>query len=260
MTALEVQDLTVRLHGRTVVDGVGFAAAPGERLCLLGESGSGKSVTARAIVGQELLGMELSGRVLVNGHDVLGVPPARRRGQDRVAMVFQDSASALHPLVRVGTQVATALRRQGVAADEATDRAVELLASVGLDAPGMARRVPCQLSGGQRQRACIALSLATGAPVMIADEPTTALDVVAQARVLDVLRTKVDAGTALVFITHDHDLAVATSLCDRAVVLAGGRVVESGPLPQLLWEGTHPYTRELSAAAYEQVLPHEVTA
>ena len=253
MSGLVVHDLTVQVHGRTVVDRVSFAVEPGERLCLLGASGSGKSLTARAVVGQSLPGMTLSGQVLVEGHDVAGRPASRRPADARVAMVFQDSASALHPLISVGAQIGTTLRRHGAPAAELTVRVDELLASVGLDTPGMAARVPCQLSGGQRQRACIALALASRPTVLIADEPTTALDAVAQATVLEVLREQVDTGTALVFITHD--LAVATSLCDRAVVLADGRVVEEGRLPDLLWEGQHPYTRELSAAAYAQSLP-----
>lgn len=253
MSGLVVRDLTMRVHGRTLVDGVGFSVEPGERLCLLGASGSGKSLTARAVVGQSLPGMTLSGRVLVDGCDVAGRPPSRRPANARVAMVFQDSASALHPLITIGSQIGATLRRHGAPAAEVSGRARDLLASVGLDTPGMASRVPSQLSGGQRQRVCIALALASRPGVLIADEPTTALDVVAQATVLEVLREQVDAGTALVFITHD--LAVATSLCERAVVLANGQVIEEGPLPELLWEAEHAYTRELSAAAYAQTLP-----
>lgn len=253
MSGLVVRNLTMRVHGRAVVDDVGFSVEPGERLCLLGASGSGKSLTARAIVGQSLPGMTMSGQVLVEGHEVAGRPPSRRPAGARVAMVFQDSTSALHPLITIGSQVGATLRRHGVSAAEVRSRVGDLLASVGLDTPGMVSRVPSQLSGGQRQRVCIALALASRPSVLIADEPTTALDVVAQATVLEVLREQVGAGTALVFITHD--LAVATSLCERAVVLAGGQVVEEGPLPELLWEAEHPYTRELSAAAYAQALP-----
>lgn len=253
MSGLVVRDLTMRIHGRTLVDGIDFSVEPGERLCLLGASGSGKSLTARAVVGQSLPGMTLSGQVLVDGRDVAGRPPSRRPADARVAMVFQDSASALHPLITIGSQIGATLRRHGATAGELTSRIDDLLASVGLDTPGMASRVPSQLSGGQRQRVCIALALASRPGVLIADEPTTALDVVAQATVLEVLREQVGAGTALVFITHD--LAVATSLCDRAVVLADGQVIEEGPLPQLLWEAEHLYTQELSAAAYAQSLP-----
>jgi peptide/nickel transport system ATP-binding protein len=251
-----VQDLTVRMHGRTVVDRVGFTVEPGERVCLLGASGSGKSLTARAVVGQSLPGMTLSGQIRVDGRDVAGRPPSQRPPRARVAMVFQDSATALHPLLTLGAQLGMSLRRQGLPAAVTRDRVDDLLASVGLQMPGLAGRVPSQLSGGQRQRACIALALGSRPRVLIADEPTTALDVVAQAAVLEVLREQVDRGTALVFITHD--LAVAARLCDRAVVLADGRVVEDGALPDLLGNAQHAFTRELVAAAYAQALPTDL--
>ena len=254
---LEVQDLRVTFAGRggrefTAVDGVSFSVRPGQVVGLVGESGSGKSVTSLAVMG--LLprkGVRVEGEVRFDGRDLLA---ARRdelsnlRGRE-MAMVFQDPMTSLNPVVPIGTQVTEVLLRHTDATrSEAREEAEQLLRRVGIPDPG--RRLteyPHQLSGGMRQRALIAIALACKPRLLIADEPTTALDVTIQAQVLELLRQLVtETGTAMVMITHD--LGVVAGLCDEVNVMYAGRVVESAPRQELFAAPRHRYTTGLLAS------------
>jgi peptide/nickel transport system ATP-binding protein len=253
---LEVRGLTVAfrtLAGSVhAVNGLDLDLRAGEIVGLVGESGSGKSVTSRAIMG--LLPRrtsEVSGSVRLAGRELVGLPESdyRRVRGEQVAMIFQDPLTALDPLYRAGEQVAEALRfHKGLDRRAARTRVVELLASVGLPDPaGTAEKYPHELSGGMRQRVMIAMALACEPSLLIADEPTTALDVTVQAQILDLLRGLVrDRGMALLFITHD--LGVVRELCERAVVLYAGRVAEQAPVADLLRTPLHPYTSGLAAS------------
>lgn len=252
--ALQVDGLCVDILGVRVVREVSFTLARGGRTALVGSSGSGKSLTAAAVLGHEPVTARVTGGIRVEGHDVLGRPAPLRPRVARPSMVLQDSATALNPLVRVGSQVAEPFRRErGNAAARAA--AVELLGAVGLPEPGhMARRYAGELSGGQRQRICIALALACRSRLLVADEPTTALDVVTQAGIVELLRSRTGErfGPALLFITHD--IAVAAALCDDVVVLDEGRVVQAGTIGDLLRAPAHPAAARLVAAARETEL------
>lgn len=242
--ALEVRDLTVTIAGRVLVRRVDLSLCAGERVALIGASGSGKSLTAGAVLGVLPPGAHATGHVHVGGHGVLGRPAARRPAAARVAAVFQDPSAALNPLVPIGIQLSMPLRShrglRGTALDGARRR---LLDAVGLeDIDRILRSCAGELSGGQRQRACIALALASQAGLLVADEPTTALDLVTQAQVVQVLREH-SREVALLFITHD--IAVAADLCDRAVVLADGAVVEAAEMRELISAPRHRHTREL---------------
>ena len=251
MSLLEIEDLTVRFGGRAVVDGVSLSLDAGDRLGVIGASGSGKSLTALAAVGLAPDDAEVTGRVRLNGQDLLGLRDrelAPVRGST-VGVVFQEPQTALDPLMRVGRQVAGPVRRlTGVDRRAAAARAVELLAAVGLPDPeSMARAYPHQMSGGQRQRVGIAIALAGDPALLIADEPTTALDVTVQAEILALLDRLVDErGMALLFISHD--LAVVARVARRIAVLAGGRVREDGPLEQVLHEPADDATKALLTA------------
>jgi peptide/nickel transport system ATP-binding protein len=254
---LDVRDLSVAFtrKGRRdvrAVDGVSFTVDAGETMGLVGESGSGKSVTSLAVMG--LLpkrGVRVGGEVHFDGDDLLTLPPERMRdirGQD-IAMVFQDPMSSLNPVVPIGIQVTEVLHRhQGLKSDAARAAAREALARVGI--PDPTRRLneyPHQLSGGMRQRALIAMALACRPRLLIADEPTTALDVTIQAQILELLKELVrDSGASLVMITHD--LGVIAGLCDTVHVMYGGRVVESAERRELFAEPRHPYTGGLLAS------------
>ncbi len=249
--SLEVADLRITIGGRPLVKGVSFSVARGQRVCLLGESGSGKSLTAAALLGRLPAHAVTSGSIRVNGVEVLGTPSSQRTDEARVAMVFQDSAVALNPLVRVREQLVEPLRRhRGLSRAEALTAAAGLAESVGLPDPAhILDRFSGELSGGQRQRVCIALALACDTRMLVADEPTSALDVVTQRRVLDVLGryTAGEHTPALLFITHDF--AVAAELCSHAVVMKDGRIREEGTVASIFSAPEDAFTRELIRAA-----------
>ena len=253
---LDVQDLTVTFAGErstvTAVDHVSFQIAPGETLGLVGESGSGKSVTAFSIL--RLLqppGRVTGGRVMFEGRDLLVLPEREMRQVRgaRISLIFQEPMTALNPVMRVGDQIAEALTVHGMATPaDARRRAIELLQAVKIADP--VRRVrdyPHQLSGGMRQRVMIAIALACRPPLVIADEPTTALDVTIQAQVLELMRElKERFNLALLLITHDF--GVIAEMADRVAVMLKGRRVEEGPVRQILRDPRHDYTRSLLAA------------
>ncbi|OXR41982.1 Oligopeptide transport ATP-binding protein OppD [Nocardia cerradoensis] len=265
MTLLEVADLTVRIDGRTVLDGVGFDLAAGDRLGVIGASGSGKSLTALAILGLLPDHADVRGSIRFDGVELLGRSDRELsaiRGH-RIAMVFQEPLSALNPLMRVGKQIGEPLRiHRGLSRKQALAEALSLADRVGLPDPEhLIRAYPHQLSGGQRQRVGIAMALASRPALLLADEPTTALDVTVQAEILGLLDDLVvDQGTALLFVTHD--LAVLARIVRRVLVLGDGRVLEAGDLPQLLREPAHPYTRTLlelaRASAFRRGTPDAV--
>jgi len=253
---LDVRDLTVVFEGArapvTAVDRVSFQVAPGETLGLVGESGSGKSVTAFSILRLvQPPGRIASGQVLFEGRDLLRLSESemRRVRGARISLIFQEPMTALNPVMRVGDQIAEALTVHGLAnGADARARAVELLDAVRISDP--ARRVrdyPHQLSGGMRQRVMIAIALACKPPLIIADEPTTALDVTIQAQVLELLRElKERFHLALLLITHDF--GVIAEMADRVAVMYRGRLVETGAVRQILREPAHEYTRSLLAS------------
>ena len=246
--SLEVHDLVVEIGDRRVVDGISFAVPDGARTGLIGESGSGKSLTALAILGLLPDGAVASGSVRWNGREILGLPDrelAALRG-DEIGIVFQEPRTALNPIRTVGRQIAESVRiHEGLSKRDAATRAVAEAARVALPDPEkIVSRYPHQLSGGQRQRVAIAMALACRPRLLIADEPTTALDVTIQAGILELLLSLVrDDGMSLVFITHD--LAVLSQIATHGVVLEAGRVVEDAPLSQLLSAPASVVTQEL---------------
>jgi peptide/nickel transport system ATP-binding protein len=254
---LKVRDLTVTFRSRgrrdvRAVDGLSLDVAPGETVGIVGESGSGKSVSSLAALG--LLprrGVEVTGSAQFDGDELLTMPDAELRalrGRE-VAMVFQDPMSSLNPVLTVGRQITEILtRHRSMSTRGAKEEAARLLHSVGI---GDSRRrlgsFPHQLSGGMRQRVMIAMALACAPRLLIADEPTTALDVTISAQILELLRELVvSSQTALVLITHD--LGVVAGLCDQVHVMYSGRIVESAPRRELFAEPRHPYTTGLLAS------------
>ena len=246
---LEVTDLVVRIDGRPVVDGISFEVPDGSRLGLIGESGSGKSLTALAVLGLLPEGAVASGSIRWNGTELIGLPDrelARLRG-DEIGIVFQEPRTALNPIRTIGRQIAESIRiHEGIGRREARERAIQEAARVRLPDPAsIVDRYPHQLSGGQRQRVAIAIALACRPRLLIADEPTTALDVTIQAEILSLLLNLVEEqGMSLMFITHD--LAVLAQVATRGVVLEDGRVVEAAPVSTLLTAPASPITQGLS--------------
>ena len=250
---LELHDVDVEipLPGGSLhaVRGVSLTASAGQSVGLVGESGSGKSLTLRAAMDLLPVPARISGgSVVVGGVDVTGMPAPRRREHlsSVLAMIFQDSLPALHPTMRIGDQVAEVPRlRLGMSRSQAHERAVDLLSSVGIrDPEGRYRAFPHELSGGMRQRVCIAIALSCEPALILADEPTTALDVTIQAQVLGVLAAlRRDRGLGLVLVTHD--LAVVSGTCEDLNVMYGGRIVEHGRTEVLLDAPRHPYTAAL---------------
>jgi peptide/nickel transport system ATP-binding protein len=245
---LEVTDLVVRIDGRPVVDGISFEVPDGSRLGLIGESGSGKSLTALAVLGLLPEGAVASGSIRWNGTELIGLPDrelARLRG-DEIGIVFQEPRTALNPIRTIGRQIAESIRiHEGIGRREARERAIQEAARVRLPDPAsIVDRYPHQLSGGQRQRVAIAIALACRPRLLIADEPTTALDVTIQAEILSLLLNLVEEqGMSLMFITHD--LAVLAQVATRGVVLEDGRVVEAAPVSTLLTAPASPITQRL---------------
>ncbi|WP_328886115.1 ABC transporter ATP-binding protein [Streptomyces sp. NBC_00316] len=252
---LSVRDLSVsfRSDTRTVhaVDSVSYDLAPGEVLALVGESGCGKSVTSMAVMGLLPPTAHIGGSIRLGGRELVGATEKelqKVRGKD-IAMIFQEPMTSLNPVLTIGRQIGEVLRRhQGLSKREAKARAVELLDLVGIPAPQ--RRVdeyPHQLSGGMRQRVMIAIAVACDPSVLIADEPTTALDVTVQAGILEVLQSlRERLGTAIVLVTHD--LGVVADAADRVLVMYAGRTVEQAPVHDLFGSSRHPYSRGLLGA------------
>ncbi len=255
MSVLEVRDLKIsfRQDGRIIpaVRGISFMVDKGETVALVGESGSGKSVTALSTVG--LLGESaiIKGSVTYQGRQMVGAsePDLRRvRGND-ISFIFQEPMTSLNPLHTIEKQLAESLAlHQGLVGQAARDRSLDLLAKVGIrDAASRLGAYPHQLSGGQRQRVMIAMALANGPDLLIADEPTTALDVTIQAQILDLLADlKRAEGLSLLFITHD--LGIVRRIADRVCVMQGGEIVEQGPTAEIFANPQHPYTQKLLAA------------
>jgi oligopeptide transport system ATP-binding protein len=232
------------------VNDVSFALEKGETLGIVGESGSGKSVTCYSLMGlvPQPPGRIEGGRALFDGVDLLSCEPEqlrRIRGR-RIAMIFQDPMTSLNPYVRIEDQLIEPLLIHGMAGRaEAVKRAVEMLEHVGVpDAAGRIRSYPHEFSGGMRQRVMIAMALITGPDLLIADEPTTALDVTVQAQILELIkRLQTETGMAVMWITHD--LGVVAGFCQRVLVMYAGRIVESAPTDVLFTDTRHPYTRAL---------------
>jgi oligopeptide transport system ATP-binding protein len=246
---LVVDDLTVTfaLHEAEVhaVSGLDFTIAAGETLAVVGESGSGKSQAFLSIMGLLARNGRATGRAMLGDVDLLRLSPNeldRYRGKD-IAMIFQDPMTSLNPSLRVRTQLAEVLvQHQGFSEEQAQRAVIEMLERVGIPEPvKRASAYPHELSGGMRQRVMIAMALLCRPKVLIADEPTTALDVTVQAQMLDLFKTLTnDFGTALVLITHD--LGVVAGIADRMMVMYGGRCIEKGPVDTLFYDPRHPYT------------------
>jgi microcin C transport system ATP-binding protein len=254
VSLLEVRELSVEFGSRRVVDRVSFSLDAGEKLALVGESGSGKTVTALSLL-RLIESARLSGEVLFSGRDVLKMPdPALRelRGRD-IAVIFQEPMTALNPIYTVGAQIAESLQLHTPLRGEAVRaEAVAALRRVGLEDPETrALSYPHQLSGGQRQRAMIAMALACNPKVLVADEPTTALDVSIRNQILELIdRLRAEAGMALLLITHDLNLV--RRFADRVAVMERGVLVEQGPTAQVTQQPRHPYTQKLIASRPER--------
>lgn len=252
MSLLEVNNLTVSFGDHHVVRDVSFAVQPGEQLGIIGESGSGKSLSMLAIMGLLPEGATVSGSVLFDGQELLQRTDAEMskfRGK-HIGMVFQDPLASLNPLMTIGKQVVQPLINHKIASrKDARLRATELCSLVGLPEPQrMVESYPHQLSGGQRQRVGLAIALACSPSLLIADEPTTALDVTVQQEVLQAIRGLASAqGTSLIFVSHD--LPVVTSMVNRVLVLHEGAIVENSSKDQLLRAPQHPHTQRIVASA-----------
>ena len=254
---LHIAGLTLQTNGTRLVSALDLTIAPGERVGLIGESGSGKSLTAMAATGLLPANIRASGSITLSGQEVIGASEHalnQLRGK-AAAVIFQELLTALDPLMRFGRQIAEPLRRRARRAGERLDAnamhktVLALMADVALPEPErIARAYPHEISGGQRQRVAIALALACRPSLLIADEPTTALDVTTQAEILRLLDRLVrDRDMALLFISHD--LPVVASIVERVVVLRQGQAVETGPVAQVFSRPQHGYTKSLVAAA-----------
>jgi len=250
--ALRIRDLQVSFvtRERTVraVDGVSFDIEPGEVVGLVGESGCGKSVTSLSILGlHEKPAGRMSGSIKLGEQELVGLPNSelRRIRGNRVSMIFQDPQTSLNPYLRVEEQLGEVLELHlGMRGAPAKQRMLEMLKQVGIPGEERLRAYPHQLSGGMRQRICIAMALLCDPQVLIADEPTTMLDVTIQSQILDLLRgLRERRGMSILFITHD--LGVVAELCDRVIVMYAGRIVEAGRTAELLEKPLHPYTEAL---------------
>jgi peptide/nickel transport system ATP-binding protein len=249
---LAVEDLTLSIAGVPAVEGVGFAVRRGEVLALVGESGCGKSLTALSILGLLPSGVRLArGSIRLEGRDLAHLPERelRRLRGNRISVIFQEPTASLDPLSTVGAQIAEALTiHQRVGRAEARSRALEMLAAVGIPDPvRRARQYPFELSGGMCQRIMIAIALICGPALLLADEPTTALDVTIQAQILDLLRELVaKQGTSVLLITHD--MGVVADIADRVAVMYAGHLVEVADAESVFRMPGHPYTALLLAS------------
>ncbi len=258
---LEVDDLKMYFHTEDgvvrAVDGVSYTLDRGETLGVVGESGSGKSVTHMTMMGLIPMppGKIEGGSVLYRGHDLLNMPEAQMqhvRGND-IAMIFQDPMTSLNPVYKIGKQVGEGLRlHRGYSKEQALKRAVELLDAVGIPEPEKrVNEYPHQFSGGMRQRVMIAMALACDPDILIADEPTTALDVTIQAQIIELMQEMQEKnGNAIVMITHD--LGVVADIADKIMVMYAGRPVEFGTADEIFYESRHPYTWGLIRSIPEQ--------
>ncbi|MCG5487110.1 MAG: ABC transporter ATP-binding protein [Sinorhizobium meliloti] len=262
---LEVRNLSVEFHTATgvvhAVKSICYHLDKGETLAILGESGSGKSVSSSAIMNLIDMppGRISAGEILLDGRDLLTMPAEERREVNgrRVAMIFQDPLSHLNPVYSVGWQISEAMTTHGLAGSKAREEALRLLRRVGIPEPERAmRKYPHEFSGGQRQRVMIAMALALRPDLLIADEPTTALDVTVQAEVLKLLKElQRETGMAVLIITHD--LGVVSEIADRVVVMEKGAIVEAGTVREIYKNPQHPYTQKLIAAAPGKGAMHE---
>ncbi|AEG08805.1 ABC transporter ATP-binding protein [Sinorhizobium meliloti] len=262
---LEVRNLSVEFHTAAgvvhAVKSISYHLDKGETLAILGESGSGKSVSSSAIMNLIDMppGRISSGEILLDGRDLLTMPAEERREVNgrRVAMIFQDPLSHLNPVYSVGWQISEAMTTHGLAGSKAREEALRLLRRVGIPEPERAmRKYPHEFSGGQRQRVMIAMALALRPDLLIADEPTTALDVTVQAEVLKLLKElQRETGMAVLIITHD--LGVVSEIADRVVVMEKGAIVEAGTVREIYKNPQHPYTQKLIAAAPGKGAMHE---
>ena len=274
-----LRSLVVRSGSTTLVNGVALRLAPASRTALVGASGAGKSLTCAALAGTRPASLEVAGSLTVEpdvadagsdprassavggeagGVNLLGLPAARRPRGSRIALVPQDHSTALHPLIAVGRQIALASQAAGRSRDEADERATDYLYAVGLD-ESFADRVPGRLSGGQRQRVSLALALAAEPALIIADEPTTALDVVARAELLGLLSslTSLPQAPALLLITHDLP---AAAICENIAVLHDGAIIESGQTRSVLTRPEHPVTAAMCEAGAEETIDGALAA
>jgi peptide/nickel transport system ATP-binding protein len=251
---LEVEDLKTHFFTRDgivrAVDGVSFSVVPGETLAVVGESGCGKSVTSLSVL--RLIasppGRIVAGRIRFLGQDLLQLPERKMRAirGNEISMIFQEPMTSLNPVLRIGRQISETLTlHRGMSRAAAQQRAVEMLRLVGIPEPAQRmQQYPHELSGGMRQRVMIAMALACDPKLLIADEPTTALDVTVQAQILDLMRQlKAKTGTAIILITHS--LGLVAEMAQRVVVMYGGRKVEEAPVAALFRRPRHPYTRAL---------------
>ena len=274
-----LKSLVVRSCGTTLVNGVSLRLVPASRTALVGASGAGKSLTCAALADTLPASLEVAGSLTIEPDDadagsdprassapggeassvnLLGLPAARRPRGSRIALVAQDHSTALHPLIAVGRQIALASQAAGRTRDEARQRATDYLYAVGLD-ESFADRVPGRLSGGQRQRISLALALAAEPVLIIADEPTTALDVVARAEILRLLTslTSLPEAPALLLITHDLP---AAATCENIVVLHDGTIIESGDTRSVLTRPEHPVTAAMCEASAEETIDGALAA
>ena len=249
---LQVNELSIRFGRETAVEEVSFEIGVGETLGLVGESGSGKSATSLAVMGLLPASARVDGRILFEGLELGGLPERemrRRRGRE-IAMIFQEPMTALNPVMRVGEQIAEGLRahQPGMRRAEVKDRVIAAMREVALPEPERRMRdYPHQFSGGQRQRLLIAMAIINRPRLLIADEPTTALDVTVQAQILELLAELRRAhGLAMLFISHD--LAVVSKVADRVAVMQHGLIVEQGPAEAIFRDPQHAYTQRLLAS------------
>ena len=247
---LEVNDLKVTLrNGVEIVRGVDFVAEAGKVVGIVGESGSGKSITMRAVMGLAPAQSKVSGSIKLRGEELIGAPERRmqRLRGSKIGLVFQDPMTALNPVITVGKLIAEAVRlhNPGMSASAARQKAIELLTLVSVPQPEVrANQYVHEFSGGMRQRVMIAMAVANNPEVLIADEPTTALDVTVQAQILEVLKDlQKQFSMGLVLITHD--LGVVAGAADTVIVMYAGKVMEKGPVREIFYNSRHPYTRGL---------------